>query len=429
MSEWPRRARDDVRRWWRSLRDLTSDALLYALAALFALGTGLTSSATAQWHWGYLAMVPYALAALAAGAMSRAKWTPDRVTRARVALVIFVILGTVVVPLATLVHWRDAHPTQGFAQPEVMVVERAAEHVVHAQSPYTSYWSDAHLVHPVSGVAPYESFFPYFPLMSVYGLPAVALGPTSPWGDAREAMTLVTMVLGGVSLALMRATRRQKIRVAQFLVALPTGALFLATGGDDMPILALSLLGVVALQRRTTWLAGVALGVAAASKLTAWPLALGAVLVARDGRRGAGVRVAAWVGAVGIVTVLPYLVASPTAFVANVVAFPLGLAHVASPAASPLPGHLLTGVWAPAGHILTPLTLLVSGYLASRYARTRWPLSLSQLLLILSVVSTALICVASATRIGYVIYPVNFALWSLVVAEVAEPARPQIPVG
>jgi hypothetical protein len=32
--------------------------------------------------------------------------------------------------------------------------------------------------------------------------------------------------------------------VAQVLLALPTGALFLSTGGDDMPILALMLLGV-----------------------------------------------------------------------------------------------------------------------------------------------------------------------------------------
>ena len=97
-------------------------------------------------------------------------------------------------------------------------------------------------------------------------------------------MTMMTMLTSGAALALLRATRRQKIRVAQFLLALPTGALFLATGGDDMPILALSLLGVVALQRRANNVAGISLGLAAAMKLTAWPLALGALLVARDRR-------------------------------------------------------------------------------------------------------------------------------------------------
>jgi hypothetical protein len=69
------------------------------------------------------------------------------------------------------------------------------------------------------------------------------------------------------------------------------------------------------------------------------------------------------------------------------------------------------------------LTLLVGGYYASRFARRHWPLNLSQLLAIMAVFSMALICVASATRVGYVIYPLNFALWSRVVAKVPEPAR------
>ncbi len=123
------------------------------------------------------------------------------------------------------------------------------------------------------------------------------------------------------------------------------------------------------------------------------------------------------------VTVLPFAASSPFAFLSNVVAFPLGLAHVASPAASPLPGHLLTDLWAPIGHLLTPLTLFVGGYFATRYTRCHWPLNLSQLLTMMAVFSTVLICAASATRVGYVIYPLNFALWARICAEVPEPAR------
>jgi uncharacterized membrane protein len=260
--------------------------------------------------------------------------------------------------------------------------------------------------------------------MTIFGMVAAEDGSNSPLSDARIWMTLMTMVTGGAALALLRATRRQKLRVAQFLVVLPTGALFLATGGDDMPILALSLLGVVALQRRANNMAGISIGLAAAMKLTAWPLALGALLVARDGHdRSAWRRVTLWVASIVGVTILPFALSSPFAFLSNVIAFPLGLAHVASPAASPLPGHLLTDVWAPAGHLLTPLTLLVGGYYATRYVRRHWPLTLSRLLAIMAVFSTALICVASATRVGYVIYPLNFALWSLVCADVSEPAR------
>ena len=63
---------------------------------------------------------------------------------------------------------------------------------------------------------------------------------------------------------------------------------------------------------------------------------------------------------------------------------------------------------------LAPLALLVGGYYVAKYAKRHWPLTLSQLLAILSLVFLVLMCVASATRIGYVIYPINFALWSWV---------------
>ncbi len=401
---------------------LSSDAILYALAALFSLGIGITSTDNAQWHWGFMTLGPYALAALLAAASFKVSVRFE--TRVRVGLLSLVILGAVLVPLAMEVHWRTGQPTRGFAQPEVPVIERAATDIVKFGTPYQSYWRNGRLVNPVPHIPSYESFYPYFPLMSVFGLPHAEGSTSSPLSDARVVMTMMTLLTGGAALFLLRATRRQKIRVAQFLLALPTGALFLATGGDDMPILALSLLGVVALQRRANNMAGITLGLAAAMKLTAWPLALGALLVARDKQdQAAWRRIALWVAGIVTVTVLPFAVSSPFAFLSNVVAFPLGLAHVASPAASPLPGHLLTNLWAPVGHLLTPITLLVGGYFATRYTRRHWPLNLSQLLAMMAVFSTILICAASATRVGYVIYPLNFALWSLVCAEVPEPAR------
>jgi hypothetical protein len=113
-------------------------------------------------------------------------------------------------------------------------------------------------------------------------------------------------------------------------------------------------------------------------------------------------------------TVLPFAVRAPVAFMSNVFAFPLGLTKVVSPAASALPGHLLTTLWSPLGHVLAPLALVVGGYYGALYARRHWPLSLSQLLGALAVMFTVLICAATATRVGYLIYPLNFALWSRV---------------
>jgi hypothetical protein len=67
--------------------------------------------------------------------------------------------------------------------------------------------------------------------------------------------------------------------------------------------------------------------------------------------------------------------------------------------------------------VLAPLALLVGGYFTAKYVKAHWPLSLSQLLGLMSLVFLVLMCVATATRIGYVIYPINFALWAWVCRE------------
>jgi len=400
---------------WTALSALRRDALLYGAAALFALGLGWTSREPAQWHWGYLAVAPYSVAALAAWWAGRRERTRD--SSVRILLVALVVAGAVAMPLGLEAKWRQS-------QPEVSVITRAGTQLSEGQDPYQAYLKNGHLVNAVRGVPAYESFFPYFPLMGVFGLPSAASHRSSGLTDARIFMTLVTLIVSGLGIGLLRASRRKKIRVAQVLLALPTGALFLATGGDDMPILALSLLGIAGLQRRSNYVAGVSLGLAAAMKLTAWPLALGSLLVVRgQSDRRAWRSTSLVIAVIVALTVTPFVVKNPGAFVSNVLAFPLGLAHVTSPAASALPGHVLTTLWSPLGHVLAPLTLVVGGYIGTRYVRRHWPIDLSRLLGLLAVTFTVLICVASATRVGYVIYPLNFALWSWVCheARVREP--------
>jgi hypothetical protein len=397
-------ARTRVLTWWGALPSLGSDALLYGLSSVFALGLGVTSSQGAQWEWGYLACGPYALCALIAYGLYRMKLR--RVTIVRVALLALVLFGAVAVPLGLEAKWR-------VAQPEVGVIRRAGDNLSKDRNLYPSYDKHGKLVNQIQGLPPFESFFPYFPLMGVFGLPSAETHESKGLTDPRIAMSLLTLLASGLALGLLRASPKKKIRVAQVLLALPTGALFLSTGGDDMPILALTLLGVAALQRRQNNFAGISLGLAAAMKLMAWPVALGALLVARDKNdHSAWVRVAGWVVAIVVVTVTPFAVRAPWAFMSNVFAFPLGLTNVTSPAASALPGHILTTLWAPAGHFLAPLTFLIGGYFMAKYLRRHWPLTLSQLLAVLSVVFLTMMCVASATRIGYLVYPLNFAFWS-----------------
>lgn len=416
MLAMPTNARTRQVSWWGGFGAANGDAALYGFSAIFALVLGWTSNQPAQWQWGYLSVGTYAVAGVIAFWLARVKLA--RPQRARVGLLALVIIGSVAIPLGLETRWRQLDHGVGYAQPEVSVIERSGQYLIKGQDPYHAYVSHGHLINEIPGLPAYESFFPYFPLMGVFGLPSAETHQGRGLTDARILMSLMTLLVGLSALAMLRASTGKKIRVAQVLLALPTGALFLATGGDDMPILALMLLGTVALQRRRSNLAGISLGLAAAMKLTAWPLAIGALLVARDQReRRTWLRVALWILAIVLVTVVPFVVHSPWAFMSNVFAFPLGLAGVASPAASPLPGHVLTMMWAPLGHVLAPLTFLVGGYFGAKYLRRHWPLNLTQLLGMLSVAFATMICVASATRIGYVIYPINLALWSLVTRE------------
>ncbi len=400
---------------WLSLSPLTSDAILYALAAVFALGLGFTSGEAAQWHWGYLACGPYALVALAAFVLRKRM---HRVDILRIGLLLVVLLGAVAMPLALEARWRQLGNGQGFAQPEVSVIERAGGELAQGQSPYRTYDSHGHLINVIPGIPRYESFFPYFPLMSLFGLPSAETSHRSKGlTDPRIVMSIVTLLASALALKLLKASRAHKLRVAQVLLALPTGALFLATGGDDMPILALMLLGLVGLQRRSNYVTGVSLGLAAAMKLTAWPMALGALVVSRTKRGDRSWRtVGLLIGLIVIATIAPFAIHSPWAFLSNVFAFPMGLTSVHSPAASPLPGHIAAVLWTPLGHILPPTAFVVGGYFAMKYARSRWPLSLAQLLLLLSTSMFVMICVAPATRNGYLIYPLNLFLWSRVCA-------------
>ena len=408
--------------WWGQLDDLVGDALLYALSALFALSTYIVSATIAESHWGSLATVPYSVAAILAFAASRRHWrSPSTV---RLWLLALVILSAMAMPLVMESRWRALDPAGNFGQPEVMVVERAAQALYSGHDPYQAYWHNGHLEHEIPGVPAYESFFPYFPLMGLFGLPAAADHHVTGATDARMIMSGVTVAATATALWLLRPSRRQRIRVWQLLVALPTGSMFLATGGDDMPILALCLLGVALLKRRSTTSAAVTIATAAAMKLTAWPIALGALLVTfeQSGRR-AFWRMLAWMAAIGVVTITPLFIADPTTFLANVIAFPLGLAHVPSPAASDLPGHLVTMVSPSLGHFVTPLTLLVGGVVLARYLPRHRPLEVATMLRILAVSSAVIILTASAPRSGYVIYPLNFWLWARVTSPAVDDPR------
>jgi Glycosyltransferase family 87 len=416
---------------------LSGDALLYALSALFAAGTAIFSTLSLYRVWGELAVGPYAagavISALVAGhrhrSATRRSSSADKKRRrpsARVWILVMVLVGATVVPLSVEVVLRSQGDASLHVQPEVVTIQQAADRLAHGEDPYHAVVDHGHVVSAVPGEPSYESFFPYLPLMALFGLPGSTHAPVR-LTDARIFISAVTLLVVAAALALCRAPRNPRFRALQFLVVLPTAALPLATGGDDMPIVAFLLLAMVLAQRRRPALSGVVLGIVSAMKFTAWPLALLALFAARDrnGRRAPG-RMALGMLLVAGPVVVPFVFGNPRAFFVNVVLFPLGLAGVASPAASALPGHVLVSLF-PSLHRILPLTVAaVGGLVLLRHLVRHPPSTAGQVTNLAGWVMLVAVLFAPATRVGYLLYPVDFFViaWMLNTAEKDGPATP-----
>jgi hypothetical protein len=185
-----------------------------------------------------------------------------------------------------------------------------------------------------------------------------------------------------------------------------------------MPIVAFLLLAMVLAQRRQPFASGLVLGVVSAMKFTAWPLAALALFAARDRRgvRRPGLMVLGMLVVAGPV-VVPFALRGPWAFFDNVVLFPLGLSGVNSPAASPLPGHLLVTAF-PFLHRVLPLTVgFLGGAILAWHLYRRPPQTASQVCTLGAIVMAVITLLAPATRIGYLLYPINFFVWAYLLRE------------
>jgi Glycosyltransferase family 87 len=397
------------------------DTVLYGVSGAFALLVAGFSGIALYRQWAELALGPYLAAAVLSlvCAIYQARWrrsqAPSRGRRAaRISVFLVVLIGATVVPLALEVDWRSEGNPSAHVQPEVVVVEHAAHRAVHGKDPYQQVVRDGHEVVSTPGEPEYENFFPYGPLMSVFGLPSSTRG-TIKLTDARIFFSLFTLAVTVAALALCRAPREPRIRALQLLTVLPTAALPLATGGDDMPVVAVLLLAMVLAQRRKPLASGVALGIVAAMKFTAWPLAALALFAARDrqDRRRPGL-MAAGMALVVVPAMLPFLVNNATAFVQNVILYPLGLSGVPSPAASPMPGHLLVNDFPQLHKVLPLLLVVVGGAVLVPYLIRRPPTSAAAVCSLAGWVMTIAILLAPATRVGYLLYPINFFVWASV---------------
>jgi hypothetical protein len=382
------------------------DAALYLGAAVFAVCTAGFAEIPLQRSWGRTALWVYVGGAAIAIAIAAARSTP----RLRVELAVGVAIGAAAVPLLVAASERGPGDRGASAQSEVLIVEEAATALVDGRDPYR----EEYLTGPLAARPPAtKTHVPYPPGILVFGLPRAVAGP-GPATDARVWFLVGSLAVAGAALRAAHAPPARNLRAFQVLFALPTGAALLATGGHDVPVLAVLLAGIVWLDRGDARAAGVLTGVALAMRQTTLVLLpfLAASVAGRDRRR---FLLAAAVPAAALI--LPFLVWDPPAFVEDVVAFPLGLGRGASAAETPTLGSLVIDALPSGARVPVTIALVVLA-LAAVLALlvVRPPRTLSGAVTRGGWAFVAAIVLTPAARLGYVVYPVCCFVWAWMLA-------------
>ncbi len=361
---------------------------IFAGSAGYAGAVALFSGIGVHRQWAVLAAPAYVLAAVAAA------WK----RRGLDLSLLLSFAGGLVVPLA----WMAARSE---SQREIRVIIRSAWSLLHHGTPYHSTAVLAATQNP-------DVYNPYLPVMALFGMARTVLGG-GVLTDPR--IWLGVTFAGAFALALGSAGAADIWRWTALVTATPLVAFPLAVGGDDLPVLGLICLGLALLWRPgrqpSPVLAGLALGVAAAMKATAWPALVVAValLAARDGRRAAA-RFAVTALATFAVLVGPVAAVAPGALVVNTILLPLGLAHVKSGAASPLPGYLLAQT-GPAGHAIAVGLLVFAGLALALSLVVRPPRDCRSATWRIIIGLVLMFTLAPASRFGYYIYPAGLWVW------------------
>jgi hypothetical protein len=366
----------------------------YLAFAAFAAALAVASGQPIERCWGTWAAIGYATAA----AITAAPRRRGRQAPAAVALGCAAACSTVV-PLA----WQAfAGLPSGAGEGSLTVIAQAGGQLLRHGTPYL----------PAAGLTHVLAYDPYEPLMAVFGLPNAA-GLTG-W-PANPRLWLALAGTAGVYLAfrIPCAPPRQALRSTALALASPVLALPLATGGTDLPVIAL-LCVALALAERAPRRAALAAGMACALKAFGWPAVpvIAALLAAARGTR-VGWRfttTAAITAVAAMAAAAPAALFHAGATVQNAILFPLGLTSHRSPAASPLPGHLLAAA-GPAGKwaALAPLAMAVAAsawWLARRPPRT----ARSAAVLLAAGLAVA-VTLAPAARWGYYAYPLALLGW------------------
>jgi len=401
-----------------SNRPLIIDLAFYGAAALFAGATALWTTLDSHAQWGAIAFGGYLPAAICAAILLA---QPGPVWRRRAFVAVGAALAVTAIPMVFMAIDRAAG-IAGRAQEEVLVVEGSGARLLDTGSPYMHADAIAALPEPLLGYNPYQ------PGMAVFGIPAALFGEHW-WTDARVCFLLAAaacaigaarLLRGGPGSALnpTGAGKGPLLRAVQATFVFPVCALTFATGGDDMPVVALMVLALAFAHRERAFAAGLAIGAAAALKLFAWPAAVViAFLLWRGGdlrgqRSMNGRRYLAGFALPVAATMLPVLAVDARGFFDNVIAFGLGHGVVTSPAQSPLPGFLVAQ-YVPGGDLIAPALLGLAALVIAGLIWVRPPVTAASAALWCAAGLSAAFLLMPSTRFGYLLYPVVLLGWWL----------------
>lgn len=370
-------------------------AAWFGAIAIYAGGLALFGGTGSAFHdrvWAEWAVGTYVLSALVA-LLWRSRGTD--------AAMLLSLAGALVAPATWLL-------TIGPGANETKVLNQAAATLLHHGTPYLSAAQIAHQTHVTA-------YNPYLPDMTIFGLPH-ALGLPGPLGSPTVWLIACTAVL--FLLAFRIVGRPDPVRSSMLAITSPMVAFALSVTITDPPVLGLLFLTFALLGRKSRPLpigsAAILLGVACAMKTTAWPAlpVLAAMLVTRNGVWTAikFTAITAVTTAVLFVAFAPALFARPSELIQNTVLFPLGLTHTATPAASPVPGHLIAAA-GPAGHLVAIILLIAAGLAVAAWIVIRPPSDVKAATWRLAVALTLIFALDPEARFGYFDYPLALCGW------------------
>ncbi|OKJ96280.1 glycosyltransferase family 87 protein [Amycolatopsis sp. CB00013] len=411
-------------------RRLTIDLVFYTGCLIFAVANTAVAEFYGYRVWANFAVAGYGLAVVHTGwltiAARRGKALPGALGSRWVgigAIGLFAMilpLGMLVIRRLTGVDWLVT-PNSWAAQPEVWVIERSAKLLLENGTPYVD-------VTALGRAVEVNDYTPYGPVMTVFGLPRALLGGGPVANALTDARWMFALAAVACVLLTLRLLKWPKIPVsaAQLALACPLTALTWAVAGPDLAIVGLLALSFALASTGRAVLSGLVLALVVSAKLIVAPaiVVLGVLLITRRGPRALGGFAAALVVTTLVLHVPVYLV-DPKAFVEHVFRFPMGIGVIKSPAASPLPGHLIASL-GPVGTAVSFALLGIAAVAILVWLLRRPPATGSDALLRMAVGLVALIMLTPATRYGYLVYPLVL-LGARLAFLAAEPRETAVP--